>query len=149
IGLGLRLAWARRVDSEAPEAAHWAAGAAALLVARELYVAGRPVDARTLLGDGWQNAGTFERFAAALPPHAAWAVEGLESSEELWQAEARWWGAVEAEAEALLRGSAPGRRVVVAAATLLGADAHRACTALAAAGRRGLAGVEEAFRAAA
>ena len=37
--LGLRVAWARRVEEAAPEAADWVAGAGALLLARELLVA--------------------------------------------------------------------------------------------------------------
>ncbi len=154
LGLGLRLAWARRVADAAPAAHAWAAGVVALLAARTLFVAGLPVEALPLprirlLGGTWQAARTFARFVEALPPVAAWALAGTETPEQLWLAEARWWARVEEQAGALLRGSHPGPDVVVGAVALLAVDAHRASTALAAAGRRPLAGVEEAFDAAA
>lgn len=153
-GIGLRLAWARRVAAEAPEARAWAAGALALLVARALYVSGIPVEqlevpAPVLLGSAWQTADTYARFAAVLPRDAAWALEAAPSPAELWRAEARWWTLVEQDAGRLLRSSAPGRRVVVGAVALLAVDAHRTAAALAAAARHGLTGVEEAFDAAA
>ena len=154
LGLGLRLAWARRVDAEAPEAGRWAAGAAALLLVRALFVEGLPVDllpvqAPPLLGSAWRAAGTFERFAESLPQAAAWSLAGVESPEDLWRAEAAWWTRVEAEAEGLLHVSVAGRGVVVAAAALLAADARRTIVALGAAARRGLPGVEEVLDAAA
>ncbi|HSB37649.1 MAG TPA: hypothetical protein VLD13_01075 [Gaiellaceae bacterium] len=154
LGLGLRLAWAHRVADAAPGAGAWAAGATALLVASTLFVAGLPVEALPvppvrLLGPAWQAAGTFPRFREALPADAAWALEGVESPEQLWRAEARWWARVEEEGARLLRGSRPGPEVVVGATALLAADAHRASSALAAAARRGLPAVEEAFDAAA
>lgn len=154
LGLGLRLAWAHRIADVVPAARPWAAGATALLVASTVFVAGRPVEALPLpplrlLGQGWQSAGTFERFKDALPADAAWALDGAESPEQLWRAEARWWSRVEDQAARLLRGSPAGPEVVVGAAALLAADAHRASSALAAAARRGLPGTEEAFDAAA
>lgn len=154
LGLGLRLAWARRVADTAPGARHWAAGAVALLVAQFLFVAGVPVEALQLprvrlLGATWQNAGTYARFVEALPPEAAWALAGTETPAELWRAEASWWRRVEDGAEALLHHSLGDPEVVVGAAALLAADARRASAALAAAVRRELPGVEEAFDAAA
>jgi hypothetical protein len=154
LGLGLRLAWARRVADTAPGARHWAAGAVALLVARFLFVTGVPVEALPLpnvrlLGEAWQGAGTYARFVEALPPEAAWALAGTESAAELWRAETSWWRRVEDDAEALLHRPLGEAEVVVGAAALLAADAHRASAALAAAGRRELPGVEEAFDAAA
>lgn len=153
LGIGLRLAWARRVDAEAPEARHWAASAAALLLARELFVSGVPVELLpvprpTMLGGAWPGAGTFERFVDALPRQAAWVFETTAGPDDLWRAEAAWWAQVELDAGAMAGGSA-GRRVVVGAAGLLAVDAHRTSAALAVAGRRGLAGAEEAFDAAA
>ncbi len=150
VGLGLRLAWARRVAAAAPEARAWAAGAAALLVARELFVVGTPAIPRTpLLGPAWQAAPTFERFAGDLPAEAAWALAGCEAPDGLWAAEARWWTRVEADARRLAASAAVGPGVVVAAVALLAADAHRVAAALAVTSRRSLRGVEEAFDAAA
>lgn len=151
--LGLRLAWARRVLVEVPEAREWAAGALALLLARELFVAGRPVDLMpevsiAALGTGWTAAGTFARFVETLPPQASWALDGVETPDGLWGAEAAWWARVERDAAALLRGSLAGREVAVGAVALLAADARWTEAALAAAGRAGLRGVEEALDAA-
>lgn len=154
LGIGLRLAWARRIDAEAPEARHWAAGAAALLLARELFVTGIPVDLLpvprpTMLGGAWPGAGTFERFVETLPRQAAWVFDAAADPDELWRAEAGWWAQVERDAAAMAGGSAAGRLVVVGAVALLAVDAHRTAAALAVAARRDLAGAEEAFRAAA
>jgi len=153
LGLGLRLALARRVAAEAPEASSWAAGAAALLVARELYVVGLPVEllplpAVRLLGSGWSAAATFDRFAAALPPAAAWPLDGVAGAGSLWRAEAHWWQRVEQEARRLLASQVAGRATVLGASALLAADARRVSAALAVAARRGLSGVEEVFDAA-
>ena len=105
--LGLRLAWGRRVLADVPEASAWAAGALVLVLARELYVVGRPAELLTAapipaLGSGWLRAVTFDRFVESLPPQAAWALAGVESPEELWSAEARWWRRVESDADLLL-----------------------------------------------
>jgi len=149
-GLGLRLAWARRVAAESPAAAHWAAGAAALLLAREIFVVGLPVETLTLpkltlLGERWQTAGTLPRLVESLPATAAWAFAGVAEAGDLWRAEAGWWRRVEAEAQGLMHSTSAGPEVVTGAVALLAADAHRAAAALAAVGRHGLAGVEEAF----
>jgi hypothetical protein len=152
--LGLRLAWARRVAADVPEARAWAAGAAALLLAREVFVVGLavealPLPAFRLLGRGWEAAGTFARFVEALPPDAAWALEGALAPEDLWRAEARFWARVEVDANGLLRTGVAGQAVVVGAVALLAADTRRVVAALGAAARRGLHGVEEVQRAAA
>jgi hypothetical protein len=149
LGLGLRLAWARRV-CDVGEAASWASSAAALLLAREIYVAGVPVDllplpAVPLLGDALRAAATFEEFVASLPPAAARPFAEVHAPSELWRGEQRWWALLERDADVLLHTGVAGRSVVVGAVALLAADAHRVSTALAAAARRGLAGVEEAF----
>lgn len=154
VGLGLRLAWARRIDADVPEARHWAGGAAALLLARELFAVGVPVDLLPLprpllLGRAWHQAGTYERFAASLPAQAAWALAPAREPSELWRAELAWWRQVERDATAMLGGTAAGRRTVIGAVGLLAVDAHRVAAALAVAARKGLAGVEEAFRGAA
>jgi hypothetical protein len=144
------LAWARRVLTDIPEARTWASGALALTLARELYVAGHPVERISTvplpaLGSAWLHAVAFERFAEALPRQAGWALAGVESPLELWRAEARWWARVEADAAALLRHELTGRPLVVGVAALLAADGWRASAALAAAARDGLTGVAEAY----
>lgn len=147
LALGLRLAWARRVAAEVPEARSWAAGAAALLLAREVFVAGLPVEILLppvrLLGSGWETAGTFSRFVDSLPPEAAWALADAEGPDDLWRCESRWWAAVETEADVLLHSAAVGRPVVVGAVALLAADAHRIAEALELVVRRGLPGVAD------
>lgn len=144
LGLGLRLAWARRVVSEAPEARSWALGAAALLLAAERFAAGRPVEAAPpALGTAWREAGALEELADALPPEARWPLDGLDAPERLWQGELRWWSVVEREARALLRGPVGSRSVVVGTVAAVACDAHRAAAAAALAARRGLEGAEE------
>ncbi len=148
VALGLRLAWARRVANEVPEARSWAAGASALLLARELFVAGLaveilPLPPFRLLGSGWQTAGTFARFVDSLPPEAAWALANAARPEDLWRCERNWWATVEAEADGLLHSAAVGRPVVVGAVALLAADARRTAEALELVVRRGLPGVAE------
>lgn len=142
LGLALRLAWARRVAAEVPEARPWALGAAALLLAGELYVVGLPVERLAvpelpLLGAAWQDARTFEQLKHSLPPEAAWALADADTPAELWRAEARWWETVEREAGGLLRSGVAGQAVVTGAVALLAADAHRLVTALELAARGG------------
>jgi hypothetical protein len=148
VHLALRIAWARRVHAEAPEARAWAAGALALLVARELLLQGRTTPfegAGTILGDGWERAVTVPELARALPGEAAWALEGIAEPEELWRAEARWWARLEADGETMVRGHREGRQAVVGAVALLAADARRASVALASAARGGGDVLEEVF----
>ena len=152
--LGLRLSWARRIAADAPGAMHWAAGAAALLLAREIFVVGLPVETLTLpslpwLGARWQTAGTLPRLIESLPAAAAWSLDGVTEAGDLWQAECRWWQRVEVEARALMHTAGAGPEVVTGAVALLAADTHRACAALAAVGRKALPGVEEVIRVAA
>jgi hypothetical protein len=139
IRLGLRFAWARRVIATVEEAAAWAAGAVALLLARELFLAGRPAAALLAhapagFGSGWTGAAGPAALRAALPADAAWALEGCESPEELWRAEAGWWQRVEDDAEHLAQ-SRLGRPAVIAAVTLLGVDGRRVAAALEVAAR--------------
>jgi hypothetical protein len=146
--LGLRLAWARRVLRDVPEARDWAAGAVALLAARELFVSGRPLErypeaVTAALGGAWLRAGTFAAFRAALPAHAAWTLADSESPDALWRAEAVWWTRVERDADSLMRSTAAGRAVIVGAVALLAADARRAAAVLGGVARRGLVGAAE------
>jgi hypothetical protein len=149
IRLGLRLAWARRVLREVPEARAWAAGAVVLLAARDLFVSTRPLDrfdaVAGALGEAPHRAGTLSAFRTALPPHASWVLTGVESPDALWRAEVVWWNRVEADALVLVRSSTAGRAVVVGAVALLAADAWRAAAAIGSVARRGLSGTGEAF----
>jgi hypothetical protein len=148
--LGLRLAWARRVLRDVPEARAWAAGAVAILVARQLFVSGRVLGGldqaiAPALGSSWAHAGTLASFRAAVPPQAAWPLAEVESTDALWRAEAAWWRRVEADAHVLSRSATAGRPVVVGVVALLAADARRVALVLGGVARRGLAGVSEAL----
>jgi len=139
--LGLRVAWARRVLQAAPQAADWVAGAGALLVARELFVAGSHEHAaqlRRLPAIGVQplDAGSIAELRAALPAQAAWALEGVSEPGELWRAELGWWSRVERDSIALLR-TRGDDAAVLAAVALLAADAQRTVRALEAAAHGG------------
>ena len=139
----LRLAWARRVTRQAPAAAAWAAGALALLLAAEMFVAGRFFDpqlARRLgLGEAWHDATSVAELRERLPAQAAWALAGVEEPSELWRAELAWWRHVGRDAEAMTRTRLDDPGVVVAAVALLAIDATRVNAALAVAARSGAA----------
>ena len=151
IHLGLRLVWARRIARAAPEARSWAAGALALLVARERFISGLSADDLPVdrlageLGRHWVQASTLDAFAAALPPRASWAVDAVAENSELWRAEAKWWRRVRSDAASLVRASRDGRAVVVGAVALLAADAVRASAALAVATRSSNPAARDAF----
>jgi hypothetical protein len=133
----LRVAWARRVLAEAPEARDWVGGALALLVARGL-ARGTALQAARLTplrGTEWERASTVHALAASLPRNAAWTLEDCEDPVDLWRAEAAWWSRVERDGEELARGSREGRGAVVGIVAVLAADAHRASLAIAAAAR--------------
>ncbi len=139
--IGLRIAWARRVQSAVPEAGRWVAGAGALLVARELLVAGSRAHVAALrrlpgVGDRALEAGSLRELQAALPEQAAWALAGIESPNQLWRAELGWWDQVERDAPGLL-GTVSDEAAVLAAAALLAVDAQRTARALEVAARGG------------
>jgi hypothetical protein len=141
LSLGLRVAWARRVQEAVPESADWVAGAAALLVARELLLGGgreRSEQLRRLPGIDATAlaAGSIDELRRALPRQAVWALAGLSDPSELWRAELRWWDRVEAEARAMLRAQRD-EAAVLAAVALLAADARRTVRALDAAAHGG------------
>jgi len=135
VALGLRVAWARRVWDSAPQAADWVAGAAALLVARELLVAASRAHVAQLqrlpgIGAHWSDATTLADLRAALPPRAAWVLADVGDPSGLWAAELAWWHRVERDAETMRRSREP-RAAVLAAVALLACDAERAARALA------------------
>ena len=149
VHLALRLAWARRVSTQVPVARAWAAGAVALLVAAEQFVAERPLDDdlvhRARLGGAWAAAGSLVELRELLPRVAAWALDGVDDPAELWRAELAWWRRVSADAELLTRGSLGGGDVVVGAVALLAFDAMLLTVALAAAAQGSSAAAQEVF----
>jgi hypothetical protein len=142
IALGLRLSWAARVARVAP-ARPWAAGAAALLVARETLLAGRGVDAARaaaatrLLGAGWTGERDLDGLRRALPTDARWPLRDLAGPADLWRGETAWWARLSTDGTALLarRGFGPHR--AVGAVALLAVDAWRVRAALELAARGG------------
>ena len=146
VHLGMRLSWAVRVSSTVPAAGTWAAGAAALLVAREVTVAGRrPTQdavrlAAPLLGAGWADARTLRELAAALPASAAWSLDAVTDPGELWQAEGAWWRRVEGDGFALLRRPLTSPEPVIGSVAVLAADGWRVRAALEVAARGGALG---------
>jgi hypothetical protein len=147
VHLALRLAWARRVSAQAPVARPWAAGAVAILLAAELFVAARPVDddlvRRVGLGRSWPRAGSVAGLRELLPSRAAWALEGVDDEAQLWRAELAWWRRIVADAERMIRSRLDGGAVVVGAVALLAFDAMLLTVALAAAAQDGGAPVRE------
>ena len=101
-----------------PEAGDWAAGAVALLLARELFLAGRSADDLAThrppgIGVRWAEAGSLRTLRAALPAQAAWALDGIEEPGDLWRAEAAWWRRVEEDAEGLAHAPLMGEPMVI------------------------------------
>ncbi|PWI17966.1 hypothetical protein DI272_30265 [Streptomyces sp. Act143] len=146
---GMRLSAAARTAANLPPAARWAAGEAALLVAREVFLTGRrptgPAarDAARLLGTAAVRAGSFAGFRTRLVKTARWVLEDVERPADLWRAEARWWRTVEREALSLLSAARFDLAPVVGAVGLLRADAWRVRAGLECAAHGGRA--REAF----
>ncbi|WP_020139490.1 V-type ATPase subunit [Streptomyces sp. 351MFTsu5.1] len=146
---GMRLSAAARTAAQVPVAAHWAAGDAALVLAREVHLTGHRLtgtaqrDAVRLLGTAAVRAPAFTGFRARLPASARWALEGVEEPEDLWRAEARWWPAVERDAVSMLAGARFDMSPLVGAVGVLTADAWRVRAALECAAHDG--GALEAF----
>lgn len=148
IQLGMRLAWANRVATQVPAARAWAAGAAALLVARE-HLAGRrrlpgPAEALAarLLGRRWPAASSLAELAAALPAPARWVLDGVADPADLWAAEVRWWRRLRTDGARLLAAGGFGPGPIVGAVALLAADAWLVRGALEVAARGGAPALE-------
>jgi hypothetical protein len=143
VTVGMRLSWAARLAAAADQAAPWAAGAAALLVARERLGAGRdlPSKARAhagaLLGPAALAAGSLPELRERLPARARWVLLGVAGLDGLWEAEARWWTRVERDGFELLRATGQGPASVLGAVAVLGVDAWRVRAALEVAARGG------------
>jgi hypothetical protein len=149
VATGMRIAAADRVATAVPSAALWATGRVALLVAREVFVAGRrlPVPsarrAARLLGAAPLRAASFADFAdfcRHLPGAARWAVAEVDEPGGLWRAEARWWVRIEHDAAGLLRGSRYAAAPVVGAVAMLSVDTWRVRAGLELAARGGRPG---------
>ncbi len=143
VRLSMRLAWALRIFLGITAARDWAAGAAALLVARESLVRGRPITpdmTRTvtpMLGTQWTTSGGIRPFAESIPRHASWALDDVADVGQLWRAEAGWWARVERDGYALLRRPLTGPAPVLGSVAVLGTDAWRVRAALEIAARGG------------
>jgi hypothetical protein len=142
VQLGMRLSWAARL-SRLDRAAPWAAGAAALLVARERFVAGRDLpatprrQATRLLGQKALAATSLAELRRRLPDPAGWVLAGIEDPVDLWRAEAGWWSRVERDGFQLLDAARFGAAPVLGAVAVLSADAQRVRAALELAARGG------------
>jgi hypothetical protein len=136
---GLRIRWARRVAAVSPDARPWAAGALALLAARERFSDGRPLPEPPvdLLGRETAGADDITEFGRRLPADAAWALNGTEMPGDLWVAETRWWARLERDGHALLADSRLDLGPVLGAVAVLAADARRVRAALELASRGG------------
>lgn len=150
IRLALRLSWARRVIATVDEAAAWAAGAVALLLARELFLADRAAAVLAVqrppgVGSAWLQASSIATLRAVLPAEAAWALADVDDPAELWSAEAAWWRRVDADAGQLARHAHLGMPAVIGSVALLAVDGRRAAAALEVAARGGAADAREVF----
>jgi hypothetical protein len=151
IGLSMRASLADRVIAAVPPAGAWAAGATALLVAREVVLEDRrlphriQLTASRVIGPAAASATTLPALLAGLPSSAQWALAGVDDPRDLWRAEARWWARVEKDSAALARRATAGPKVLVGAVGLMAVDAWRVRAALEVAARGG--GPVEAFHA--
>jgi hypothetical protein len=150
LGLVLRFSWARRVLDAVEEAEPWAAGAVALVLAREMLLAGRSPSAAVArrapgVGGGWYGVRDVEALRDVLPGRAAWVLADVAEPEDLWRAEVGWWLRVESDAERLARSVHLGRAAVMGSVVLLGVDAWRTAAALEVAARGGAGPAMEIF----
>ena len=121
----------------------WAAGAVALLVARERFVTRRPVSGTApevigrLLGGGWARTTSLAGFAGWLPSPARWALAGVTNTADLWRAEARWWARLRRDGTTQVVRPAFGWQRPLGAVAVLAADAWLVRAALEIAARGG------------
>jgi hypothetical protein len=154
--VGLRLAWAESVVAGVPAAAPWARAAVALMLLRETALEREALSppvvrrASSLLGPAFvdglrREPADVSALRPVLPRDSRWALDGLESTDELWRAEARWWRRIEHDGFAMLRRSSFDQRPVVGAVAVLATDAWRVRAALEVAARSGSASALEVF----
>lgn len=143
IDLAMRTTVSDRMVGAVPAAGAWAAGATALLVAREVFLGGGELPpaahlaASRVVGIAALAAGTLPEYRAALPTSARWALLDVEDPADLWRAEARWWARVDRDAGSLVRRTRTGSDVVVGAVAMMAVDAWRVRGALEVAARGG------------
>lgn len=143
IGLAMRTSLADRVMAAVPVAAEWAAGATALLVAREVALEHRDLPpvaqglAARVIGPAAVAARTLPELVLALPTAARWALSEVADATDLWAAEGRWWGRVERDALTLSRNVNAGSDALIGAVAVLAVDAWRVRAALEVAARNG------------
>lgn len=141
VDLALRASLVDRTMAAVPDARAWAAGYAALLIARELAAHRPPAQrAATMLAravGSAVSADTFDSLRSTLPSNARWAVQSLDGPDDLWRAEAAWWARVDHEAAGLARRAGSGPAILVGAVALLAVDAWRVRAALEVAARGG------------
>jgi hypothetical protein len=136
VSVTMRFIWAQRLAAFSALTVTWAAGAAALLFAREYLLRGLtlPAPARmaasALLGQRALEVASVRELARAAGPDAAWALKGIDEPTDLWRAEAAWWRRVEDDGFALLRSPGTGPRQLLGAVAVLAVDAWRVCAAL-------------------
>jgi hypothetical protein len=122
--LAMRLAWARRVWEQIPEAGEWARSAVAAI--RPLAI---PDEEESATDQAlWRNVRAVLGRRIDDPTNA----DGPS-----WDSEIRWWLSVERSSEVLARTGAPGRPTTVGVIGLLAADAWRVNAALTVACGRG------------
>ena len=143
ISIAMRLSLAERISVEVPAARAWAAGAAALVLARELAYRRDAIGARTrltvsrVLGPTAADAGSLSELRSALPVAARWALADADEPDELWRAEIAWWARVDRDAGALSRHGGPDSQTLVGTVAMLAVDAWRVRAALELAARGG------------
>jgi hypothetical protein len=142
VQLSVRLSWAERLATVAPQARPWAAGGVALLVAREVVLPRRPLaealvpQAAALLGTAAPAAGGLPEYTRDLAGPARWALEGVTAPDGLWAAETRFWRRVESDGSRLARSPGWGLGTVVGTVAALAVDAWRVRAALTLAARQ-------------
>jgi hypothetical protein len=141
VGVGLRVAWLRRVQRVAPAAASWATGAMAVVTARERFAFGREIAAVTgheidrTLGRQWRAADSLGAMFDRLPPSSRWPLVGVDRPEDLWRSERAVLQRVTTEAGARAASGGRDRATLVAILALLLVDLWRVLVAIDLAGR--------------
>jgi hypothetical protein len=141
IGLSLRIVWSRRLASRVPEAAAWAKGAAAVLVAREQFCFERSVSESAtrivdeLLGRHWHGATTLPAFVQSLPKPAVWPLVAVQSTADLWMSEVAVARRVDADARRYVDSSRYSQASITGVMALLLVDLWRVRSAIDLAGR--------------
>lgn len=141
MAVGLRVAWARRLARQVPDAAAWALGFAAVLVARERFAFDRAIAEGTsreldrLIGTRWRNASTIAELHDRLPPSAAWALDDCDERSHLWRSELALMQRLHTDSSRLAGSGRYDQSSVVAVMALLLSDWWRVHAALELAGR--------------